>query len=139
MGPVSSTAGSLFAARAQVLRDAPAISDGSITRTYAALRARVAALAGHLVARGVRPGDRVAVLSRNRAEYLELILACAWTGAIAACQNWRLAGPELAHCLDLVAPSLLVASPDEAPRLAARAEPVLVLGDGADGYEAALA
>lgn len=136
MGPVPSTVGSLFAARAQVLRDERAISDGSITRTYGELRDRVARLAAQLAARGVRPGDRVAVLSHNRAEYVEVILACAWSGAIAACQNWRLAAPELTHCLELVAPTLLVASPDEAPRLADRAEPLLVFGDA---YEAALA
>jgi fatty-acyl-CoA synthase len=136
MGPVPSTVGSLFASRAQVLRDVPAISDEAVTRTYGALRERVAALAGHLAARGVRTGDRVAILSHNRAEYLEVILACAWTGAIAACQSWRLADPELTHCLDLVSPVLLVASPGEAPRLHGRAEPVLVFGDA---YEAALA
>jgi acyl-CoA synthetase (AMP-forming)/AMP-acid ligase II len=135
MGPVSTTVGSLFASRAQVLRDAPATCDAAGTKSYAALRDRVAALAGHLVARGVRAGDRVAVLSRNRSEYLELVLACAWTGAICANQNWRLADAELTHCLDLVAPVLLVASPDEASRLRARTEPLLVFGDD---YETAL-
>lgn len=135
MGPVSSTVGGLFASRAQVLRDATALSDGSVVKSYGVLRDRVAALAGVLAARGIRPGDRVAVLSRNRGEYLEVILACAWTGAIVACQNWRLAAPELAHCLDLVEPALLVASEGEAPRVRGRREPVLVFGDE---YEAVL-
>ena len=51
-------------------------------------------------------GDRVALLSENRAEVLELFLAAAQLGAIVACQNWRLAAPELAHCLRLVAPAV---------------------------------
>ncbi|HVV88025.1 MAG TPA: AMP-binding protein [Kofleriaceae bacterium] len=135
-GPRASTVASLFAARAGVAPGARAIVDERGTWTYAALRERVARLAGHLRACGVGEGDRVAVLSRNRGEYLELFLAAAWTGAIVACQNWRLAGEELAHCLDLVEPALLVASPDEALRLAHRREPLLVLGEA---YEAALA
>ncbi len=132
----SSTVASLFAARARVVPDARAIVDDRVTWTYGALLDRVGRLAGHLRGRGVGVGDRVAILSRNRAEYLELFLACGWIGAIVACQNWRLADAELTHCLDLVAPSLLIASPAEAPRLAGRVEPVLVLGEA---YEAAVA
>jgi acyl-CoA synthetase (AMP-forming)/AMP-acid ligase II len=133
--PVSSTVASLFAARARVVGDAPALADDRVAWTYRELSARVAALAGHLRARGIGTGDRVAILSRNRSEYLEVVLACGWIGAIAACQNWRLADPELAHCLELAEPALAIASPGEAPRLAARREPVLVFGDA---YEAAL-
>src|SRR5688500_16346108 len=133
---VPSTVASLFASRARVVGDAPAIADGRVAWSYRELRDRVSRLAGHLRARGVGAGDRIAILSRNRAEYLEVFLAGAWIGAVVACQNWRLADAELTHCLDLVEPSLLIASPEEAPRLAARREPSLVLGDA---YEAALA
>jgi fatty-acyl-CoA synthase len=131
-----STVASLFAAHARTTPARRAIVDGEVTRSYADVRERVRRLAGHFHACGVRSGDRVAVLSRNRGEYLEVFLACGWIGAIVACQNWRLADPEVAHCVDLVAPSLLVASPEQAPRLAARGEPMLVLGAP---YEAALA
>lgn len=134
--PRASTAASLFAARAGVVGTARALVDDRVSWTYAELRARVSRLSAVLEARGVRPGDRVAILSRNRSEYLEVLLACAWTGAIAAHQNFRLAAPELTHCLDLVAPTLLFASPDEAPRLAARSESLLVFGPD---YERALA
>jgi fatty-acyl-CoA synthase len=133
--PVPSTVASLFASRARVVADAPAVIDARVAWSYRQLRDRASRLAGALRARGVGAGDRIAILSRNRAEYLEVFLAAGWIGAIVACQNWRLADPELTHCLDLVAPALLIASPDEAPRLAARAEPTLLLGDA---YEAAL-
>ena len=135
----SSTVASLFAARARVVADRVALDDGERVLTYGALLTRVQHLAGLLGAQGVRQGDRVAILSRNRAEYLELFLACAWTGAVAACQNWRLADAELAHCLDLVEPSLLLASPDEAPRLRGRPEPLLVLGSELDALRDAAA
>jgi fatty-acyl-CoA synthase len=126
----------LFASRAREAAGVRAVVDGDVTRTYGELCERVRRLAGHLRERGVRVGDRVAVLSRNRAEYLEVMLACGWIGAIVACQNWRLAERELAHCLDLVEPALLVVSPEQASRIAARSEPRLVLGAT---YEAALA
>jgi fatty-acyl-CoA synthase len=126
----------LFGSRARVFPQVRALVDGDVTRTYGELRERVSRLAGHLAARGVRAGDRVAILSRNRAEYLEVLLACGWIGAIAAHQNWRLAPPELAHCISLVAPALIVVAPDLESRVADRAEAQLVLGPA---YEAALA
>ena len=67
----------------------------------------------------VEPGDRVAILSENRAEYVEALMACARGGFILCCQNWRLAEAELAHCLGLVAPRATLASPRYA-ELAAR-------------------
>jgi fatty-acyl-CoA synthase len=133
---VIATVTSLFAARARVVASARAVIDDRVAWTYGELRGRVARLAAHLRGRGVVAGDRVAVLSRNRAEYLETFLACGWIGAIVACQSWRLSDAELAHCLDLVAPALVVVSPELAPSVAARAEPQLVFGPP---YERALA
>src|SRR5262245_57897268 len=106
---VPSTVASLFAARARTAGDAIAIVDDRTMWTYRELCDRVGHLAGHLQARGIAAGDRIAILSRNRNEYLEVFLAAAWLGAIVACQNWRLSDRELAHCLDLVEPALLIA------------------------------
>lgn len=131
----SSTVASLFAARARERPDAVAIEHAGQTRTYGALRERVARLAAVLVARGVGPGDRVAVLPRNRAEYLEALLAGAWLGAVVACQCWRLSAGELRHCLDLVDPSLVLSSPEEVSKLTGRSEPTLLFGPD---YERAL-
>ena len=61
-----------------------------------------------LAARGLARGDRVALLSRNRPEYFEIELAAANLGAITACLNWRLSKRELAYCVDLVSPKLLI-------------------------------
>jgi acyl-CoA synthetase (AMP-forming)/AMP-acid ligase II len=134
--PAASTVASLFAGRARVLPRAPAAADDRVAWSYGELCDRVARLAGLLRARGVAAGDRIAVLSHNRVEYLELFLAAGWIGAVVACQNWRLSDGELTACLDLVAPSLLVAAPEEAARLAGRGEPLLVFGAE---YERALA
>lgn len=132
----ASTVATLFAMNARLRPERLALDDGRARWTYRELEARVRRLAGVLIERGVGPGDRIAILSRNRAEYLEVLLAGGWIGAIVACQNWRLSARELAHCVELVEPRLLVASEEEAPRLAARAEPIVVFGEE---YERALA
>jgi acyl-CoA synthetase (AMP-forming)/AMP-acid ligase II len=100
----------LFAAQVQRDPNAVAIEQGGLRRSYGALDERVARLAAALSRKGVRYGDRIGLLSENRAEYIEIELAAAYLGAIVACQNWRLAAAELQHCLDLVSPALVIAS-----------------------------
>jgi fatty-acyl-CoA synthase len=126
-----STVATLFAARARVHPDRPAVEDATRGWTYGELAWRARRLAGALQARGVGRGVRVALLSENRAEYLEVFLASAWLGAIVACQSWRLAPPELAQCLELVEPACLVVSPRHAGLLASAtaASRALVFGD----------
>ncbi len=43
---------------------------------------------------GIAPGERVAVLAHNCAEYFELLYGCAKIGAIQVCLNWRLSVDE---------------------------------------------
>ncbi|MGH6950856.1 MAG: AMP-binding protein, partial [Vitreimonas sp.] len=112
-----------------------AIADGHESLSYGALDERTQRLAGLLRERGVGSGDRIAILSENRREYLELFLGAARIGAVVACQNWRLAEPELRHCLDLVEPRVVFVSPRHAPKLEALGRTGLMFGDA---YEAAL-
>src|SRR5580692_11808604 len=109
----------LFAAQVQRDPDAVAIEQGSSRRSYGALNERAVRLAAALHGKGVRYGDRIGLLSENRAEYIEIELAAAYLGAIVACQNWRLAAAELQHCLDLVSPALVIGSRRFAKTLAA--------------------
>jgi fatty-acyl-CoA synthase len=113
------TVGSLF--EHQVLRNGnrTALEGNGRSLSYAQLGERVFRLVHALMALGVRRGDRIALLAENRLEYPELQLAAARSGAILACQNWRQSGPELQHCIRLVAPKLLVVSERQAERLAA--------------------
>jgi acyl-CoA synthetase (AMP-forming)/AMP-acid ligase II len=126
-----STVGSLFRDRARLDPDRPAIEAAGRTFTYREIDDRVNCAADVLRGFGIGHGDRVAILSENRPEYLEIELACAKLGAILACQNWRLAPPELRHCVTLVSPSLVIVSERHADLLA-RAEvgaiPVICLG-----------
>ena len=120
----------LFRASARRAPDAPALRTKTTVLSYRALERRVLKLAAALQGRGIGRGDRIALLSENRQEYAEIELAAACLGAIVACQNWRLADGELQHCIDLVEPSLVVASARyeaTAGRLNLRSRPLLVI------------
>lgn len=60
-----------------------------------------------LAQRGVRSGDRVAILAQNRYEFLPLFFACIRSGAIIVPLNWRLTSGELARVLSHAQPALL--------------------------------
>jgi acyl-CoA synthetase (AMP-forming)/AMP-acid ligase II len=60
----------------------PALTDNGVRFTYGELASRVARLAGGLIARGLEPGDRIAVLARNSFRFFELNLACAHAGIV---------------------------------------------------------
>jgi acyl-CoA synthetase (AMP-forming)/AMP-acid ligase II len=110
----------LFAVHSRMHPSRIAIEHGDRRLDYVTLEDRARRLASALTAHGVGRGDRIAILSENRLEYLELFLAAAWLGAIVACQNWRLSPRELTHCLDLVEPTMIVASPTHADKLEGR-------------------
>lgn len=132
------TVGELLRAQAARTPDAPAVTAGERTLGYRAFNARVNRLAHVLLARGITCGARIAVLSENRLEYVELEFACAKIGAIACALNWRLADPELQHCIRLVEPALAVVSTrfvDVLTRIDHGVPNTLVLGAP---YEAAL-
>lgn len=126
----------LIAGRADAAPDAPALIDGTRRLSYAQMMRAADRIAADLVARGVTRGDRVAVLSENRLEYGLTQLACAKLGAMVACLNWRLVAPELAWCIDLVQPRLLLTSArhlDLARAACPSLEPVDLAGLGCDG------
>lgn len=126
----STTVASLFVARARVHPERVALEDASRRISYGELASRTRRLAGALASRGVKRGTRIAVLSENRLEYLEVFLAAARLGAIVACQSWRLAPPELVHCLELVEPLVTFASPRHMEKLPREASgEVVTFGD----------
>jgi long-chain acyl-CoA synthetase len=135
---------------AQILRQhaadtpqAPALTFEDTTWSFAQLDALSSRSARALQAEGVGPGDRVALLTKNRAECYELMFACNKIGAILVGLNWRLAPPELTAIVADATPTVVIAGPGEQALLgdAARATPglrrVLVLGDDYDAWRAA--
>jgi acyl-CoA synthetase (AMP-forming)/AMP-acid ligase II len=129
----------LFQASVRRDPDALAVKTGADAVSAGELDRRVRRLANVLRGHGIGHGDRVALLSENRGEYIECVLAAAALGAIVACQNWRLATAELAHCIALVTPKLAVVSPRYAGALAAAGVAVAGVLEFGPAYEVALA
>ena len=78
----------------------PAISLGSrALQTYASLAERCGLLAAALANTGLRPGDCVAVISRNDPAYIEALFAIWWAGLIAVPINAKLHPRELEFVL----------------------------------------
>ncbi len=102
------TVATLFRQRVAIDGDRVALVDLDRQLTYQQLDLRANRLANVLIELGVAVGDRVAMLAKNCAEYVELELACAKIGAIVCALNWRLAVPELEHCIRLVSPKVLI-------------------------------
>ena len=85
---------------------------------------------------GLDRGDRVALLTRNCIEFVEVELAAAKIGAISVNLNWRQTPAELAHCVCLTEPSFIVSGEEfVAPLRDAGWETDLVIGRD---YNAAL-
>ena len=78
--------------------------------TYGQLDKRVRQLANGLLNLGLAKGDRVAILSKNCIEYLEIYYACARIGLIAQPLNWRLGEAEVSRIIQDGEPALLVCS-----------------------------
>ncbi len=70
-----------------------------------------------LLTRGVRKGDKVAVLLMNCLEWLPIYFGILKTGALAVPMNYRYASDEIKYCLDLADVSVLVFGPEFVERV----------------------
>jgi len=126
------TVGGWLAERAALTPDRTAIDFGGRLISYRELADGAARRATALAAAGLKAGDRVATLTRNCPEQVELLFACARAGLIVVPLNWRLTAAELAYQLRDAGPAVLLAEPslralaDEATGQAGgpRAEPL---------------
>ena len=90
---------------------------------------------------GVRPGDAVAILSLDTAEWAISFFACLKIGAIAVGMNTLLTAREQAYILSDAGPrvllvhSLLLASAREALAKAPRVDHVIVIGSQGEGHD----
>ncbi len=114
-----------------------AAGDGTQRLTYAELDARISNLAQALLARGIAPGDRIALLLTDGAPFLITLLACGRIGAIAVLLNWRLAPAEIAWIIGDAQPAMTFANPRFAHLLAeANAGDVIAVNDHHDPHGA---
>ncbi len=104
----------LFRRSVQIHGERLAVVSSEVELTYAELDDRVNRLAGALRAAGLARGDRIAVLSTTRPEYIEVYFAAAKLGLTLVGLNIRMQLDELVHCLELARPAAMFASPGHA-------------------------
>jgi len=103
--------GDAVCATAAAFPDKAALVSEGHSLTFNEINFRMNRLANGLAALGVHPGERVAVLSRNRPEAFESYGASK-TGLIVLPLNWRLARDELLHPLTDGEPTVILADPE---------------------------
>lgn len=137
--------GTLITRNLRLRPNSPAIIFEGRTITYGTLAERAFRLANALIRRGVGRGDRVAILTRNCPEYLEVYAAGELGGWATVTVNYRLAAPEVDFILGDSRPKVLILDPEFTNRVngdsRARLDHILTLGHdpGEDPYESALA
>lgn len=96
--------------------------------SYEMLEDRILRIAAGFRDLGIAPGDRVAILLGNRFSFIESVLACIASGAIAVPLSTRMAAPEIAYCINDCRAKMLIhpqgreelPAPDETPSLLTR-------------------
>ena len=79
---------------------AEAVVDGSLRRTYAQWEGDIRAVAGGLARLGLREGDHLLLVLKNRIEMATLYWACHALGVIFTPINWRSSAADIGYCLE---------------------------------------
>src|SRR6266849_3885330 len=93
---------------AQKFGEAPALLSDRERLTYRALAERSNRYARWALDQGLSKGDAVCLIMPNRPEYMAIWLGLTRVGCVVALVNTNLAGPSLAHCVNIAAPKRLI-------------------------------
>jgi acyl-CoA synthetase (AMP-forming)/AMP-acid ligase II len=89
--------------------DAPCLVDAdSTTWTFAETAAQVEGISRALLARGLRKGDRLAIVATDSPAHVHLVLACLRVGVVFCDLNFRLRAGELANIVAAAQPRAIV-------------------------------
>ncbi len=106
--------------------DRTAIVYGDTRLSYADFRDRIEVTAGMLAARGIGPGDIVAVFMKNSLAFLEIAFATSHLGAVFLPINFRLAVDEVRYIVEHAGAKLVLADTELAAGVAGLPEVILV-------------
>ena len=124
------TLADLVRQQARTRPEAPALTCGSVTLTFAELDRRSSQVANALAGLGVGRTDRVAMLDKNSTAFFEVVFACAKLGAVVVGLNWRLAPPEIATIIADAQVCALLVSDEMLPLVPTDlGVPTIVLGE----------
>lgn len=109
-----------FESRMVLSPDNTAVIDSKtkVSWTYADLNDRANKLAAYLVDRGLKKGDRIALLAPNHISYFDFVLASMKIGIIFVPLNNRLARDELMYIINDCSPKLIFSFPSLQENLA---------------------
>jgi long-chain acyl-CoA synthetase len=113
----ASRTGTTLSLRAAVDPDHQAVRSAVGDRSYGELDANANRLARALRAAGLGAGDAVALICRNRPEFLETYYACLRTGIRLTPVNWHLTGEEIAYIVGDCDAKAIVAHADLGDRV----------------------
>ena len=116
--PLDRTLPAILTRQAERFAQRPLVTAGDTTWTYADTCEAAARFAGTMQSAGIQGGDRIAIICSNRIEFLEVVLGCAWLGAIAVPINVASRGPQLQHILSNCGARLLMMEAAYAENLA---------------------
>jgi len=140
--PALRTLPAMLERQAERFGERPLLRIAGRSWTHGDARRAAAGRAAALAHAGVRRGDRVAVMSSNRIEFLEVFLGCGWLGAAMVPINTASMGPQIDYFLHHSEAKLLVIEAGFVERLPA-ADPartslreIWVLDATAEGEEA---
>ncbi|MCC5976516.1 MAG: AMP-binding protein [Salinarimonas sp.] len=103
--------------------DAPAVGLGKrVAMDYATLAGRAARFAGALQTRfGLAPGDRVALVTKNCPQFLEVLWGTWWAGCACVPVNAKLHGAEIGYILERSGARICIVGDDLTDAVAAHA------------------
>ncbi|HKX09150.1 MAG TPA: class I adenylate-forming enzyme family protein [Stellaceae bacterium] len=100
-------------AHARTRPDALALAQDDRRLSYRELASEVLRTAGHMIARGVRPMDRVGICLKDTIDHVVTLLAAARIGATPAPIDWRARPAEKMRAVTAFAPRLILVESDE--------------------------
>jgi long-chain acyl-CoA synthetase len=133
--------GMLYAYWTERQGDAIAIVSEAGNRTYVEANANANRLVRALRTRGVQAGDGIALLSANRPEFVEVVIAAQRAGLRLTTVNWHLTGEEAGYIVDdseataFVADARFATIAREAADRAPRVRACISVGGTIDGFE----
>lgn len=128
--------------RSEIAPERPAVEDlhCGLKLSYGVMHQRTGRTAAVLSQMGLKGGDRLAVLCRNRIEFFELLFACARLQAIMVPLNWRMPAHELKGLIEDCGALLLLHGAEDADVAQALTSPTLTVwnldGHGDKGFVA---
>ncbi|MDO4277062.1 MAG: class I adenylate-forming enzyme family protein [Eubacteriales bacterium] len=108
--------------------------------TWSVFNEKANRFANLLLERGVKKGDKVAILLMNGLEWLPIYFGILKTGALAVPLNFRYSAEEIRYCLDLAEVDILVFGPEFIGRVEEVADEIgkhrllYYVGDGCPGF-----